>query len=72
MKVLVLALVDGTLTVLTDPDEVVVSIVAPQIVRTEAEEAAEAAEGEEGAEGEAGGEGAEGSEGGSAGSDTQG
>jgi large subunit ribosomal protein L25 len=61
--------VDGSLTVLTEPDEVVVSIVAPQIVRTEAEEAEEAAEGEEGAEGEAaGGEGADGSDGGSAGS----
>jgi large subunit ribosomal protein L25 len=56
--------VDETLTVLTDPDEVVVSIVAPQIVRTEAEEAEEAAEGEEGAEeGEAaGGEGREAAE----------
>jgi large subunit ribosomal protein L25 len=61
-----------TLTILTDIDEVVVSIVAPQIVRTEAEEAAEAAEGEEGAEeGEAaGGEGGEAAQGGSGGSDS--
>lgn len=63
--------VGDTLTVLTDLDEVVVSIVAPQIVRTEAEEAAEAEEGEEAAEGEGAGEGgaaAEGAGDGSAGS----
>jgi large subunit ribosomal protein L25 len=59
---------DGSLTVLTDPDEVIVSIVAPQIVRVEEEEAAE---GEEGAEGEASGEGGEaGAEAGESGSGT--
>src|SRR5205823_2539646 len=42
-------------TILTDPEEIVVSVVPPQVLRVEAEEEeAEAAEGEEGAEGEAG------------------
>jgi large subunit ribosomal protein L25 len=51
----------GGLTVLTDPEEIVVSVVPPQILRVEAEEEeeAEAAEGEEGAEGEAGEEAAD-------------
>jgi len=45
----------STLTVLTDPDETVVSVVPPQVLRVEEE-----LEGEEAAEGEAAAEGAEG------------
>jgi large subunit ribosomal protein L25 len=40
-------------TILTSPDEVVVSVVTPQVLRVEEEEVAVAAEGEEAAEGEA-------------------
>ena len=60
--------VPDTVTVLSDPDEVIVSVVPPQILRVEEEEEAELAEGEaegEGApEGEAAGEGGGGSSGG--------
>jgi large subunit ribosomal protein L25 len=54
--------VPSPITILTDPDEVVVSVVPPQVLRVEAEEEAaeaEAAEGEAGAEGATGEEGAE-------------
>jgi len=45
--------IPGNLTVLTSEDEVVVSVVPPQVLRVEEEEAEAAEEaGEEGAEGE--------------------
>jgi large subunit ribosomal protein L25 len=44
--------VPSTLTVLTDAEEIVVSVVPPQVLRVEEEEEAEAAEGVEAAEGE--------------------
>ena len=49
-------------TILTSPDEVVVSVVPPQILRVEEEVAEEAAEAAEGEEAEAGAEGATGEE----------
>ncbi len=56
--------VPDTVTVLSDPDEVIVSVVPPQILRVEEEEEAELAEGEGAPEGEAAGEGGGGSSGG--------